>query len=199
MVSVTSSLVRSITRRDIKGPTIYAGIRDDFRRHVIELKRPRRVLVGELVSLVFENRHTLTLQIEEMCRAEGLTRDEQIEAEIEVYNALMPTEDSLAATLFVELPADADAKAELHRLVGLDEHVALMIGAHRLPAAFEPGRSTDDKISAVQYVRFPLSAAARAALLDETTTIAIVIDHPKYQHTVAAPALRAALAGDYAS
>lgn len=194
-----SSLLRPITRRDIKGPAIYATIRDDYRRRVIELKRARRVLVGDRVSLVFENRHTLTLQIEEMCRAEGLHRDEQIEAEIEVYNALMPTADSLAATLFIELPADADARVELGKLVGLDEHVTLLVGEHRLPAAFEPGRSTDDKISAVQYLRFPLPEPARAALADPATTIAIAIDHPNYTHRADAPALRAALAGDYAS
>lgn len=198
-VTTSHSLVRPITRMDIKGPRLYAAIRDDYRKKVIELKRDRRVIVGDRVSLVFENRHTLTLQIEEMCRAEGLMRDEQIEAEIEVYNALMPTEDSLAATLFVELPPDADPKVELRRLVGLDEHVALVIGPHRLRAAFEPGRSTEDKISAVQYVRFPLGAEARAALMDPATAVSVAIDHPHYAHEVAAPALRAALAGDYAS
>ncbi|MEZ4401791.1 MAG: DUF3501 family protein [Kofleriaceae bacterium] len=194
----TASLVRPITRRDIKGPALYAPIRDDFRRSIIERKRARRLLVGELVSLVFENRHTLTLQIEEMCRAEGLTQDPQIEAEIEVYNALMPTEDSLSATLFIELPADADPRAALGRLVGLDEHVALRIGEHVLPAAFEPGRADDDRISAVQYIRFPLPPAARAALGQAGTPVVLTIDHPNYRHqATATEATRASLAGDY--
>lgn len=194
------SLVRPITRRDIKGPALYAPIRDDYRHRVIALKRPRRVIVGDRVALVFENRHTLTLQIEEMCRAEGLTRDDQIEAEIEVYNALMPTADSLSATLFVELPADADPYVALKALVGLDEHVVLHVGDHAIRAAFEPGRSTDDKISAVQYLRFPLTAAARAALATPDTPVAIAIDHPSYAHRTACPeATRASLAADYAS
>jgi hypothetical protein len=194
-----SSLVRPITRRDIKGPALYGPIRDDFRRRVIELKRPRRVLVGDLVALVFENRHTLTLQIEEMCRAESLTREEQIEAEIEVYNQMMPTEASLSATLFVELAPDADSHEVLHRLVGLDEHVILHVGPHAIRAAFEPGRSTDDRISAVQYTRYPLSAEARAALLTPGTPVAVEIDHPAYRHRTACPeATRASLAGDYA-
>ena len=192
------SLVRPITRSDIKGPAIYAGMRDDFRRRVIELKRPRRLIVGDRVSVVFENRHTLILQIEEMCRAEGLTADAQIQAEVEVYNALMPTADSLAATLFLELPQDADPYAELKRLVGLDEHVVLRIGDHAIRAAFEPGRSTDDKISAVQYLRFPLTPAARAALRTPGTPVALVIDHPNYQHEVrASEETRASLAKDY--
>lgn len=193
------SLVRPITRRDIKGPALYAPIRDDYRTRVIALKRPRRVLIGDRVALVFENRHTLTLQIEEMCRAEGLTNDAQIEAEIEVYNALMPTEDSLSATLFIELPHAEDPYAALGKLVGLDEHVILHVGPHAIRAAFEPGRSTDDKISAVQYTRYPLSAEARAALLTPGTKVAVEIDHPNYRHRVECPEeLRASLAGDYA-
>ena len=194
-----SSLVRPITRRDIKGPALYGPIRDDFRRHVIALKRPRRILVGDRVALVFENRHTLTLQIEEMCRAENLTRDDQIEAEIEVYNQLMPTETSLSATLFIELPPDADAYEALNRLVGLDEHVLLHVGPHAIRAAFEPGRSTEDRISAVQYTRYPLTGEARAALMTPGTPIAVEIDHPSYRHRVeCSEELRASLAGDYA-
>lgn len=196
---MTASLVRPITRRDIKGPALYAPIRDDFRNRVIALKRPRRVLVGDRVALVFENRHTLTLQIEEMCRAEGLVRDDQIEAEIAVYNELMPTADSLSATLFIELPPDEDPYVALKALVGLDEHVVLHVGDRAVRAAFEPGRSTDDKISAVQYVRFPIDAAVRAALATAGTPVAVEIDHPNYLHRVAcSDELRASLANDYA-
>lgn len=192
------SLVRPITRADIKGPAVYAGMRDDFRRHIIELKRPRRIVIGDRVSLVFENRHTLTLQIEEMLRAEHITRDEQIHEEIAVYNEMMPTAESLSATLFIELPPDADPKAELKNLVGLDEHVLLRIGPYTLRAAFEPGRSTDEKISAVQYVRFPLSAETRAALRTPGTPVVIAIDHPNYTHDVTATEeTRASLANDY--
>jgi len=193
------TLVRPITRRDIKGPALYGPIRDDYRKRVIEMKRARRVLIGDRVSLVFENRHTLALQIEEICRAEGLTRDEQIESEIAVYNELMPTETSLSATLFIELPPDADPYTALRDLVGLDEHVVLHIGPHAIRAAFEPGRSTDDRISAVQYTRYPLSSAALAALAAPGTAVAVEIDHPNYRRRTACPeATRSSLAADYA-
>jgi hypothetical protein len=194
------SLVRPITRRDIKGPALYAGIRDDYRHRVIGIKRDRRVLVGDRVSLMFENRHTLTLQIEEMLRAEGMTRDDQIAGELEVYNALMPTESSLSATLFIELPQDADPYVELPKLVGLDEHVVLHIGPHAVRAEFEPGRSTETKISAVQYTRYPLTAAAKSALMTAGTALAVEIDHPNYRHrTACSEAMRASLAADYES
>lgn len=193
------SLVRPITRRDIKGPALYNPIRDDYRNRVIALKRPRRVLVGDRVSLVFENRHTLTLQIEEMCRAENLVRDDQIEAEVAVYNEMMPTADSLSATLFIELPPDADPYVALKQLVGLDEHVLLHVGPHAIRAAFEPGRSTEDRISAVQYTRYPLTAEARAALMTPGTPVAVEIDHPSYRYRIACGEdTRASLAADYA-
>ena len=193
------SLVRPITRRDIKGPALYGPIRDDYRKRVIELKRPRRVLIGDRVSLVFENRHTLSVQIEEICRAENLTSEEQIESEIAVYNQLMPTQASLSATLFIELPHEVDPYVALKNLVGLDEHVVLHIGPHAIRAAFEPGRATDDKISAVQYTRYPLSPEARAALETPGTPIIVEIDHPNYRYRVTCPeATRASLAADYA-
>jgi hypothetical protein len=193
------SLVRPITRRDIKGPALYGPIRDDYRRRVIEMKRPRRVLVGDRVSLVFENRHTLSLQVEEMCRTENLVREDQIAAEIAVYNEMMPTESSLSATLFIELRGEVDPYVELNQLVGLDEHVVLRIGPHAIRAAFEPGRSTADRISAVQYTRYPLSPEARAQLATPGTAVAVEVDHPNYHHRVACPeATRASLAADYA-
>ena len=193
------SLVRPITRRDITGPALSGPIRDDYRNRVIPLKRPRRVLIGDRVSLVFENRLTLTMQIEEMARAENMTSDAQIEEEIAVYNEMMPTADSLSATLFIELPPDEDPYVALKQLVGLDEHVVLHIGAHAIRAAFEPGRSTEDKISAVQYTRYPLTPAAREALMTAGTKIAVEIDHPNYRHRVECPeATRESLAGDYA-
>lgn len=193
------SLVRPITRLDIKGPAMYAHIRDDYRNRVIAMKRARRVFLGDKVELVFDNRFTLTMQIEEICRLENLTKDEQIGDEIAQANTLMPSETSLAATMFIPLPQDEKIQAELRSLVGLDEHVILHLGGHAIRAGFEPGRSTEDKISAVQYLRFPISAEDRAALNTAGTKIEIEIDHPNYrQRVTCSDELRASLASDYA-
>jgi hypothetical protein len=151
------------------------------------------------VTLVFENRHTLIFQIEEILRAEAITQRDQIQAEIDVYNPLLPSADSLSATLFLEVPPDADPRAELDRLVGLDEHVVLHIGPHPVRAEFEEGRSTDERISAVQYIRFRLPADAREALRAPGTALALEIDHPEYRHrTDASEDMRASLAADLA-
>ena len=188
-----------IVRGDILGPKLYAPVREDFRKRVMDLKRHRRVSVGDRVTLVFENRDTLRFQIEEMARAESIVSDEGIQAEIDVYNSIMPDAGSLSATLFLEIPRDEDPKAALHRFIGIDEHVTLVIGPHRLRAAFEPGRQEADRISAVQYTRYALDDAARAALRTAGTPVAIEIDHPSYRHRQAlSEEMRASLAADYA-
>jgi len=190
--------LKALTLTDIQPPSAYAAERDQRRRQIISLKRHRRVSVGDRVTMVFENRATLLFQTEEMLRVENLTSDEQILAELEVYNALMPTEDSLSATLFLEVPPDTDARVELDRLIGLDEHVVLHIGDHPVRAAFEEGRSETDRISAVQYTRYPLSPAAKAALLAENTLLRLEIDHPEYRHqTPLTEAMRQSLASDF--
>lgn len=189
----------SISRSDILGPRRYVPIRDEFRARVIALKKARRVVVGDRVSLVFENFDTLTFQIEEMLRAESIVDEPKIQDELDVYNSLMPAPGELSATLFLENPPGSDARAELHRFIGLDEHVALVIGGHRVPAAFEPGRQEGDRISAVQYTRYKLGPEAVAALAVPGTEVAVEIDHPSYRHrTVLSEAARASLAKDLA-
>jgi hypothetical protein len=197
-----SGRLAKLTRKDIYGPALYTPMRDDYRRKIMELKKPRRIHVGDRVTLVFENRDTLRFQVEEMLRAEAITSEEGVQAELDVYNTLMPDEHSLSATLFLEIPRDEDAKVALPRFIGIDEHVTLVIsgpgGEHEVRAAFEPGRQEHDRISAVQYTRYPLSPAAKVALCTAGTRLAVVIDHPKYQHRVElGEATRASLASDF--
>ena len=81
----------------------YEKIREQMRRRVIALKRTRRVAVGPYLSFVFENRGTLLVQIQEMCRVERITDDAKIQDEIDVYRALLPRPGELSATLMIEI------------------------------------------------------------------------------------------------
>jgi hypothetical protein len=188
----------TLTRRNILGPTLYVPVREDFRRRVMELKKHRRISVGDRVTLVFENFDTLRFQVEEILRVENIAGDEGIQAELDVYNTLMPDEHSLSATLFLEIPRDEDAKQALHRFIGIDEHVTLEIGPHRSRAAFEAGRQEGDRISAVQYTRYPLTVESAAALRTPGTKVAVAIDHPSYtRRAEMSEDMRASLAADY--
>ena len=186
-----------IDRSEILGPKRYEPIRDDYRRRTIEKKKARRVLVGDRVSLVFENRDTLLFQIEEMLRAESISDEKGIQGELDVYNSLMPSPTELSATLFLEVPTGEEGKRQLHELIGLDEHLSLHIGPHQVRAWFEPGRQEGERISAVQYTRYRLPADAALALRTPGTKLALEIDHPNYRHRVElSEATRASLADD---
>jgi hypothetical protein len=189
--------MKKLTRQDILGPRAWAQVRDQRRREVIELKKRRRVSVGPQVSLVFENRATMAVQVEEMCRAEGLTSDDKIQAEIDVYNRILPDEGQLAATLFIEMQSEAAMARTLERLVGLQEHVWLVVGGNRTRAAFDADQFASDKLAAVQYLMFPLDDAAREALRTPGTAVALAIDHANYRHSAGLDETqRAELAGD---
>ena len=68
----------------------YERERDEFRADIIALKKRRRVALGDLMTIVFENTDTMRFQIQEMARAERMLTDEQIEHEVETYNELIP-------------------------------------------------------------------------------------------------------------
>ncbi|MBI2360750.1 MAG: DUF3501 family protein, partial [Deltaproteobacteria bacterium] len=44
--------MKKVTLEDIKGLAAYEKVREDFRRHIIELKKNRRLAVGDKVSLL---------------------------------------------------------------------------------------------------------------------------------------------------
>ncbi len=144
----------------------YELARPEFRRRVIEKKALRRVSVGPLVTLVFENRDTVLFQIQEMLRAERIVEPAKIQEEIDVYNSLLPEPGEVAATLFVEVTEEARVKPILDSFIGLDEGRSLWmeIGGRRYFANFEEGHGREDKISAVHYIRFPLGPEGSSAL-----------------------------------
>jgi hypothetical protein len=189
--------IRPVTLDDVVGLERYEAIRDDVRRDVIALKKTRRVSVGPEITLVFENHATVYFQIQEMLRAERITDLDAVRAELAVYNGLLPAPGQLSATLLIEITNEADVAARLLTFLGLDESVALMIGSQRIAAEFEPGRSREDKLSAVQYIRFSLPPAARTAFADPTVPARLVVELPQYRHEAAIDgAIRASLAAD---
>ena len=111
--------MRKLTMDDISDLREYERTRDDFRRSIIELKKRRRVPLGDIVTLVFENVDTMRWQVQEMARVERMLRDEQIAHEVATYNELIPGDDELSATLFVELDSQEKLREWLPKLVGI--------------------------------------------------------------------------------
>lgn len=175
-----------LTLTDIADLRAYERERADFRAHVIALKKRRRVHVGPVVTLVFENRDTIRFQIQEMARVEKLISDEAIQGELDIYNSLIPDAGQLCATLFIELTGDAEMRRWLPKLVGIERSIGLRAGSgddtvlvRAKPEAAHAKLLTREEVTAsVHYVYWDLTAEEVA--LVETGPVTLVVDHPAY-------------------
>lgn len=193
--------MKKVALEDIKGLSAYEKVRENFRRAIIDLKKRRRVAVGDKVSMVFENRDTVIFQIQEMLRAEKINDLDKIREEIEVYNELIPNPGELSATLFLEIEDQGHLREDLLKFLGIDESVFLKIGdRHSIHAKFEEGHSKEDKISAVQYVRFPFTREQIEGFSQGQEQVVLVIEHPNYRASATLePEIRKSLARDLLS
>lgn len=151
-----------LTIDDISDLRAYERERDAFRRDIIQLKRKRRVPLGDLLTLVFENSRTVRFQIQEMARIEKLISDEAIETELRVYNPLIPERGQLCATLFIELTSEPALREWLPKLVGIEQAVGLRLADGEVAPAVvdeEHGKQlTREEVTAsVHYVRWELT------------------------------------------
>lgn len=173
--------MRKLTVEDIKDLREYERERDDFRRYIIDLKKRRRVALGTIMSMVFENTDTMRWQVQEMARAERMLRDEQIAHEVEVYNELVPGPGELSATLLIELQSDEQLREWLPKLVGIHSSVAIVLpdGSEVRGRAQDEERLTrEDVTAAVHFLRFRFTDAQIEAFA--RGPVRIVVDHPAY-------------------
>jgi hypothetical protein len=187
--------VKPIERGEVLGLADYEEVRDRFRGRVIAEKKLRRVQLGPRVSVIFENRDTVLLQIQEMLRTERITRPAAVDHEIQTYNELLPGTDELSFTLMVEIPDKQERDAFLRAAVGLERHVRLIAGSLRIGArSAERGIGPSDRTTAVHYLKMalpkPLADALRATPEGAAvaTSLELEIDHPVYAARVALPA-----------
>jgi len=191
--------MRRVEASEILDLTAYEKIRPESVERMIERKKPRRVYVGEILCFIFENRDTVIFQIQEMTRAERAVSDEAIAAEVAVYNELVPRDDELSATLMIEIPNQTSIRPQLDRLIGIDEHVHLDVGGESVRATFDDKQFQEDRVSAVQYIHFPLGAELAAKFRDPSVPVELRVDHPNYSgQTLIDGEARASLAEDLA-
>lgn len=175
--------MRRLTADDLIPPAEYERFREGFRKEIIALKRRRRLALGDRVTLLFENRATVRFQVLEMVRAERIFDPAKVREELDVYNALLPDEGELSATLFIELTEQDRIKEELDAFQGIDrgDCVAIRAGGETLIAAFEAGHSKDDKLSAVHFIRFRTTPAFIRALGARDQPVTALVRHPQYR------------------
>jgi hypothetical protein len=175
--------MKPIQAAELLDLTRYELERDTIRARIIALKRFRRISVGNELTFLFENRETVHFQVQEMLRTERVVKPEAIQEELDVYNALLPGENGLSATLMIEIPDAARIRPMLDQLIGIDEHVFLDIGESSVQASFDPKQFEQDRISAVQYIRFALGPELAARFRDPAVSVVLRVAHPNYRES----------------
>ena len=177
--------MRKLTFDDIKDLREYERERDEFRRHIVEMKKCRRVQLGDLLTITFENTDTMRFQIQEMARIERMLTDEQIQNELDTYNQLIPDPNKLSGTLFIEIEDKERLYEWLPKLVGIQRAVSLWLhDGSSVPSTPEDEErlTREETTTTVHYLKFrftPEQVDAFAA-----GPVRIVVDHPNYNAVV---------------
>lgn len=179
----------------------YARVRPEFRAKVIAHKKNRQLPIGEHATLYFEDALTMQYQVQEMLRLERMFEPEPIQEELDVYNPLIPDGHNWKATFMVEYGDVDERRRMLAKLIGIEKKVWLQVaGCDKVyPIANEDlDRETEDKTSAVHFLRFELTPQ----MIDTAKKGAALragIDHEHYREAVTVPpAVRASLVADLA-
>ncbi|MEM6993567.1 MAG: DUF3501 family protein [Myxococcota bacterium] len=141
-------------------PTVYAKAREGYRAYVLALKDRRRISLGPLATLSFENHETALYQIHEVLRVEGHS-GARVAAEAREYSVLVPEPGELRATLLIDGECRRRCRALAHR-AGKPDVVTISVAGQQLRC--EPVAPAPDPEDPVRYLRFVVSASARAAL-----------------------------------
>ena len=171
-----------LTRADLWSLEEYAERRNDYRAEVMAHKKTRQVPLGSNATLYFEDRMTMQYQIQEILRIEKAFEASAIEEELEAYNPLIPDGSNWKATLMIEYDDPAERRQALSRLIGFERKVWVQVGDHAKvhPIANEDlERETEDKTSAVHFLRFELDSA----MVEDArngSPIHMGVDHPEY-------------------
>lgn len=185
--------MKPVLREEILDYATYSDERDAIRASAMAAKAPRRVSVGEHLTFLFENHETIRYQILEMVRVERMVRESDIRHELDTYNELLGGVGELGVTLLVEIDDAAERARLLPRWLALPERVYVELeGGRRVHARFDE-RQRDERLSAVQYLKFDVAGEAPVAVGVEYAEVELVA------RTELDAAQRAALAADLAT
>ena len=191
--------MKPIARDELLDLAAYERIRETYLRSVLERKRPRYVKLGPNMTALFENRDSVLFQVQEMLRTERISQEKAISHELATYNALVPGDAELSATLFIEYQERDERERMLVALAGIEDKFRLRIGTERMPVVPDARGTDRERTMAVHYVRFPLTASALAALISASVEVALEVEHPHYTASaLLSPATLQSLRDDFA-
>jgi len=186
-VTTPSAQSRKLTLADIADVRAYERERPAFRAAVMETKRRRRISFGTIITLMFENRETMRLQVQEMARVEKLVTDEAIQLEIDTYNSMIPNPGQLCATLFLELTSDDQMREWLPKLVGIERSFTVVLPngdrVHSITEEQHAAQLTREEVTAaVHYIRFEFTPEQVESFANGV--VRVDTEHPDYLESV---------------
>ncbi|MCG7944698.1 MAG: DUF3501 family protein [Candidatus Thiodiazotropha taylori] len=175
-----------LSHEDLYSLEEYSRIRQEFRNRVIDHKKSRRLPIGPHAALYFEDELTMQYQIQEMLRIERIFEHDGIQDELDVYNPLIPDGTNWKATFMMEYDDVEERKQALAKLIGIENAIWLAVEGHEKirPIANEDlERTTEDKTSAVHFIRFELTEGMIESLKNGAK-LSAGIDHAEYDYTI---------------
>lgn len=134
--------------------------------------------------MYFEDAITIKYQIQEMLRAEKIFDGEGIKEELDTYNPLIPNGSNWKGTMMLEY-VDVNERIEaLANLIGIDRKTWVQVDGFDKVFAItneDLERETEEKTSAVHFMRFELEDAMVSAAT-QGASINVGIDHENYMH-----------------
>lgn len=171
-----------LTRSDIIPYEQYKNLHQKFLKEVIAEKKLRRVSISEKMAGLFESKLTVLYQIQEMIRAEKMTKEEYIEEMLEVYNDLLPEVNEISMTLFVEIPNQEELRSFNKTIVGIETAVELVF-ADEVITSYEPDQDEEEDenyTQSVHYLHFSFNEEQKAKFMD-AKQISLKVNHKNYQ------------------
>jgi hypothetical protein len=172
--------MQKLTPADLLSLEHYARERAAIRTRLIEHRRLRRLQAGEHCTWSFEDRETIRYQVQEMLRAERIFEAAGIAEELSSYNPLIPDGSNLKATMLIEYPDAAERARRLAELRGVERRCWMQVHGHERVFAIadeDLERETDEKTSAVHFLRFEFSSTM-VRDLQAGAALSAGIDHP---------------------
>jgi hypothetical protein len=188
--------MRPLAVAEVRPPAAYEAVRVEALRHMLDQRLSRSIAVGDLLTLLFENRVTVAGAVEEQLRAAQIEEPERIAEEVALFNALIPGEREVAGTLFVETEDAAALGRRMRALPGISGHVHLEVDGTRAERVVIGGPGLPLGDEPVEYLRFRLSEEQCVAVAAGGEVV-VCCDHPDHRaRAVLDEAQRRALAED---
>lgn len=171
-----------LTRKDLIPYDQYKNLYEKFLKEVIDEKKIRRVQISDKMTGLFESKLTVFYQIQEMIRAEHITNIEYIEEMLVVYNELLPDQNELAMTLFIEIPNQNELRKFNKTIIGIEDTVEIIFEDYIIKS-YEPD-SDDEKdekyTQSVHYLHFLFNEKEKDAFLRTEKNVFLMVNHPNY-------------------